>query len=214
MRVGIISTLYGEWGGSEELWAEVAERALQAGLRVSICLLRARPHHRKFEALVRAGAGVFCRAEDVRYHRARRLAKIAGFLHTSLGELLSERAWPLSMFFATQPDVLLVSDGASIPPSIVMDAVRKRYLPRPYVILSQANMGEIPQDRHRKQAAEFYRGAHSALFVSESNLRATELQLLQKLTNGRVVETLLTLTVSILSIGRMVPPLTWPRWPV
>jgi L-malate glycosyltransferase len=194
-----------EWGGSEELWAEMAQRALHAGLRVSICLIKPRPHHRKLEALERAGADVFCRSEDVHYLRVRRFAKIAGFLNSSLGELLSERAWPLPDFFSTQPDVLLLSDGASIPPTMVIDAICKRYRPRPYVILSQANMGEIPKDRHRKQAAEFYRGAHSALFVSESNLRATERQLLQRLDNGRVVRNPVNLDV--------VDHVDWPDGP-
>lgn len=190
------------WGGSEELWAAMAEQALQAGIRVSVCLLRPRPDHRKWHALESAGADLFCEP-DAWYLRAHRPARVAGVLHYRLGQFLDGRISPLRPFFSTRPDVLLVSDGGSIPGTDVIDAIREQFSHRPYVMLSQANTGEIPETTHRNKAASFYRGAQSALFVAENNLRTTERQLLQKLSNARVIRNPINLS--------SIDPVDWPR---
>lgn len=204
MRIGIISTMAGDpWGGSEELWADTAQLALRAGLRVSICLpLRPRPSHKKWEALEAAGAETFCYTTARRYIRARQFARVVGTLHGGLGGQLRQRLSPLSTFFSTQPDVLLISEGGSIPPLTVIDSVRKHHIPKPYVILSESNLGEIPETTARRQAAGFYKSAHTALFVSESNRRATERQLIQRLANARVVKNPINL--------ESVDPVPWP----
>lgn len=190
------------WGGSEELWAGMAQHALREGIRVSVCLLRPRPDHQKWKTLASAGADLFCQPSHAWYLQAQRSARVAGVLHYRLGQFLRERISPLRPFFSTQPDVLLVSDGGSIPRTDVIDAIRKQFTSKPYVILSHNNFGEIPETPHRKQAASFYRGARSALFVSESNRRTTERQLLQKLSNARIVRN----PVNLSSIS----PIEWP----
>src|SRR5215472_1377467 len=204
MRIGIISTMSGgPWGGSEELWADTAHLALRAGLRVSICLpFRPRPSHKKWEALEAAGAETFCYRIARRYIRARQFARLVGTLHQDLGGQLRQRLSPLPAFFSTQPDVLLISEGGSIPPVAVIDSVRQLHIPKPYVILSESNFGEIPETTARRQAAAFYKGARSALFVSESNRRDTERQLIQRLSNARVVRNPINL--------KCIDPVPWP----
>ena len=196
------------WAGSEELWAKTAQRALQTGFRVSICLsFRPHPKHKKLEDLESAGADVFCFADSRLYVRARQFSQVARVLHRPLGEYLRERLSPLPAFFSTRPDVLLISDGGCIPSPAVMEAVWKHHLPRPYLILNQGNWGEIhgqiPSTVHRKKAAAFYQDARFALFVSESNLRATERQLTQRLVNARVVRNPVNLDC--------IDPVPWPQ---
>jgi hypothetical protein len=121
MRIGIISTMASvSWGGSEELWAKMAHRALQTGIRVSICIpFRPRPDHEKLRALEGAGADIFC-ISDTRLHVcARRLSRVFNVLHHGLGEYLREHLSPLPRFFSTRPDVLLISDGGSIPATAI-----------------------------------------------------------------------------------------------
>ena len=204
MRIGIISTMIGPpWGGSEELWADTARLALEAGFRVSICVpFRPRPGHRKWEALEAAGAETFSYVTGRKYIRARQFARMVSILHQSLGRQLGERVSPLRAFFSTRPDVLLISEGASIPALALIDSVRRHHIPKPYVILSESNLGEVPETTARRQAAAFYRNAQSALFVSESNLRATERQLIQRLGNARVVRNPINL--------ECIDPLPWP----
>jgi glycosyltransferase involved in cell wall biosynthesis len=204
MRIGIISTMTGApWGGSEELWADTAQLALSSGLRVSICLsARPRPSHKKWQALEAAGAETFCYAVARRYVRARQFARVVGVLHQELGGQLQQRLSPLPAFFSTRPDVLLISEGASIPALAVIDSVRQHHVPKPYVILSESNLGEIPETTARRRATAFYKNAHSALFVSESNRRDTERQLIQRLANARVVRNPINL--------KCVDPVPWP----
>lgn len=205
MRLGIISEMSGvPWGGSEELWAALAQRALEKGISVSICLsLRPRPNHKTLEALESAGADVFCSSDSRLYARARQFSRVVGVVHRGLGGYLREHLSPLPAFFSTRPDVLLISEGLSIPSTEALEAVRHYHAPRPYVILSQANGGDIPATEHRRRTAAFYKAAHFALFVSESNLRATERQLTQRLVNARVVKNPVNLDC--------VDPVPWPQ---
>jgi L-malate glycosyltransferase len=203
MRIGIISTMHRvAWGGSEELWAGLAEQALLAGIHVSVCLVRQRPDHHKWRALESAGADLFCEP-NAWYLQNHRPARVAGVLHHRLGRFIDDRISPLLGFFSTRPDVVLVSDGASIPRTDVIDAIRNQHISKPYIMLSQSNHGEVVEPTHREKAASFYRDAQSALFVSQNNLLATEKQLLQKLSNARVIRN----PVNLSSID----PVEWPR---
>ena len=204
MRIGILSTMFGvPWGGSEELWAALAQVALENNIAVSICLSeRPRPNLERFDALEDAGAEVFCRSDNRLYVRARQLARLAKVVHSGLGGFLRDHLSPLQAFFATRPDVLLITDGANIPSIGTIQAVQKHHSPRPYVLLSHNSIGEIPETKHRRQVKEFYASAGSALFVSESNLRATERQLTQRLSNARVVKNPVNLNC--------IDPVAWP----
>jgi glycosyltransferase involved in cell wall biosynthesis len=205
MRLGIISAMWGaSWGGSEELWAALAQRALEKGIFVSICLpFRQRSNHKHMEALESAGADVFCHSDSRLYVRARQFSRVVKLLHRGLAGYLREHLSPLPAFFSTRPDVLLVNEGWSIPSIEVLEAVQRYHVPRPYLILSQANGGDIPGTEHRRRTAAFYKDARFSLFVSESNLRATERQLTQRLVNARVVKNPVNLDC--------VDPVPWPQ---
>lgn len=183
MRIGIISTLAAEpWGGSEELWAATAQRALERGINVSVYLCRPYTLHPKWEALRRSGADLFSQS-SLSWFRNRLIGR-ADLLTYRLGRYLRLR--PLRAFLSTVPDVLLVSDCANDPPLEVIDAVEE-CRSTPYLILSEANVGNVFDSQYRKRLARFYHDAHLALFVAKANLIATEHQLLEKLQNARVV---------------------------
>jgi glycosyltransferase involved in cell wall biosynthesis len=205
MRIGILSTMAGvPWGGSEELWAALGQAALRNGIAVSVCVSeRSRPDHETFAALERAGADVFCRSDGRLHTRARQVSRVIEALNPATGSILREHLAALRSFFSTRPDILLITDGPSIPLLRTIETVQRHHLPRPYLILSQSNTGEIPRTDHRHRVKEFYAGSRSALFVSEDNLRATEQQLTQRLTNARVVRNPVNLN--------SVDPVPWPR---
>jgi len=183
VRIGIISTLGGEpWGGSEELWAAAAQLALERGISVSVYLCRPYTLHPKWEALRRSGADLFSQS-SLSWFRARILGR-ADLLTYRLGRYLRLR--PLRAFLSTVPDVVLVSDCANDPPLEVIDAIEE-CRSTPYLILSEANVGNVFDSRYRKRLAHFYRHAYLALFVAKANLITTERQLLEKLLNARVV---------------------------
>src|SRR5271156_2359930 len=206
MRIGIISTMTGwAWGGSEDLWALTALRALDSGHKVSACLaFRPRPNHVKFKALEEAGAQTFCRSSSHSTMRAHQLARVLRMFHRDLGESLRERLSPLRAFFATDPDVVLISDGGAIPALEVMQVVEKCCASKPYLMLCQSNPEELSRDEeHRRRSIAFYDKARAACFVAEDNWRSTERQLAHKLANGRVIRNPVNLAG--------VDPLPWPQ---
>lgn len=192
------------WSGSEELWAALAQAALRNKIAVSVCLPeRPRPHHKRFDALEKAGADIFCRSDERLHLRARQVSRVIEALNSAAGRFIREHLSTLRSFFSTRPDILLITDGPSIPLPRTIETVQRHHLPRPYIFLSQSNTGETPQTEHRRRVKKFYEDAKSLLFVSEDNLRATERQIAQKLPNARVVKNPVNLDC--------IDPVPWPQ---
>lgn len=208
MKIGIISLMDSEeWAGSEELWYAMAERALKRGIAVTVCIIRPRGEHPKWKALQREGAQLFSEGARDSYSRSirYRIAARTDLLGARLAAAARDRLSPLRPFFATCPDVVLVSDGASIPKREIIGILMTHLASQPYIILSQANLGEIPETSLRKAAAAYYRNATYALFVAHDSLRATERQIIERLPNARVVRNPVNLE-SLESVA-------WPQTP-
>ncbi len=198
MKIGIISTLRADpWGGSEELWSAMAHVALAKGMSVTVCFLQPHSNHPRHEALRRAGATVVCQATATVQRLLSRVDSISHRVSSGLRRRLS----PVRDLLGERPDVVLINSGGAMILPDVVETFNKRQTP-PYVVLSQANYGAAPEESYRTRLAEFYGNARSALFVSEANLRATEKQLLKKLSNGRVVRNPVNLTC--------LDPVSWP----
>jgi hypothetical protein len=75
--------------------------------------------------------------------------------------------------------------------------------------VSQANLGEVPNPTHRAKAAALYQEARFALFVSESNLRATERQLTRRMANARVIKNPVNLDKNPVNLDR-IDAVPWP----
>jgi glycosyltransferase involved in cell wall biosynthesis len=208
MKIGIISLMDdAEWGGSEELWYAMAERALKRGIAVAVCVLRPRGEHPKWKVLQQAGAQIFSEGAQDSYARSLRYRIVArtDLLGARTAAAVRDRLSPLRPFFATRPDVVLVSDGASIPKRETIGILMTHLAMQPYLILSEANLGEIPETSHRKVAAAYYRNASYALFVAHDSIRATERQIVERLPNARVVRN----PVNLESLD----PVPWPQTP-
>ena len=196
-----------EWGGSEELWYAMAERALKRGIEVTVCILRPRGEHPKWNALEREGAQIFSEGARDSYARSLRyrIAARTDLLGARLSAVVRDRLSPLRPFFATCPDVVLINDGASIPKRETIGILMTHLATQPYIILSAANLGEIPETSLRKAAAVYYRNAHYALFVAHDNVKATERQIVERLPNARVVRNPVNL--------ESLEPVAWPQTP-
>ena len=208
MKIGIISLMDdAEWGGSEELWYSMAERALKRGIELTVCILRPRGDHPKWNALQRAGAQLFSEGAQDSYARSLRyrIAARTDLLGARLSAVVRDRLSPLRPFFATCPDVVLISDGASIPKRETIGILLTHLATQPYIILSAANLGEIPETSLRKAAAAYYRNAHYTLFVAHDNIKATERQIVERLPNARVVRNPVNL--------ESLEPVAWPQTP-
>ena len=188
MHIGIISTIkYHPWGGSEELWVQTAKLALQKGMEVSACFVRAAVDHPKWRDLEQARAKTFYTLPESSFNT--RLASRTRALSYRLGEHMGERIRlaPLRSFFAKKPDVLLINEGGGILEEGFLSMLRKTMPQTPYVAMFHSNFDRVPADSWRPDVARFFMNAEAVLFVAEATLRATERNLATKFPNARIV---------------------------
>jgi L-malate glycosyltransferase len=175
MRIGIISTMGGNpWGGSEELWAEAALTALNAGHEVFVSVLGWASTPPKLAELECRGAKIL-----------RRHNPDCQFQGTLFRSASSYRD-----LFKMNPDVIVVSQGW------VFDAVVDTELlellsvaPIPFVLVCQFNEGlpVLTNSCARKHACNIFSRAFRVLFVSNRNRIEAERQLARKIPNAGLV---------------------------
>src|SRR5579859_4294452 len=188
VKIAIVSTMAGSpWGGSEDLWALMAQEALAAGHQVAISVYRWPTAPPKLARLARQGARVSRR----RRSRWPSVETVATRLLQRPLALPARLPWP-SAFQALadfRPDVICISQGNTYGALDRGDLLRwLRRAAAPYVVVSQAN-DEVPiASGLRRQAIPFWAAASRLVFVSSHNLQAAEHQLARHLANGVVVQ--------------------------
>jgi glycosyltransferase involved in cell wall biosynthesis len=158
------------WGGSEELWAETAFEALQAGHEVFVSVVGWASPAAKLPELERRGAKILRR-----YNRH----------FPSFGAVSSYRD-----LFKTNPDVLVISQASSFEFVDCPDLMELLYVtPIPYVLVCQwnQNLPIMADDCRREHARNIYSRAFRVLFVSNENRIQAERQLATKISNSDVV---------------------------
>jgi glycosyltransferase involved in cell wall biosynthesis len=194
MRIGVISTTRtGSWGGSEELWADMAATALSQGHEAILSVYRWPSPPPRVRELQERGARVLERPLPE---------------HRTLGQRMAARLMPppspWRALAALQPELVCISQGGAY--DCALDADMMAFLYRtdtPYVIVSHSNMDAyIPEPVTRAAAAEAFERAHRAIFVSEGTIRTTERQLARPLPNAMVLRNPVNLSA--------VEALPWP----
>lgn len=179
MRIAIISTMSGAlWGGSEELWRTMAERALYRGDQIVLSRYRWSIVPPKVAALQKQGVQVLYRPQPgPNWWRQG--------VHNRAGSLVS----PFRAVFALKPDVICVSQGATYDVMILQDLYRLLVTSRiPYVIVSQSNSDYYAlTTQNRRLATELFLDASTLVFLSARTLEQTERQLARDLANAIVL---------------------------
>lgn len=194
-RLAIVTTMsIAAWGGSEELWADTARAASDAGWRV--------------HASVNELGGRIPQHERLLGHHveiARRSSPFArGFrLNKGWAKLRS----PLQSIERFNPDVLLISQGGTydiVANDILFRALnRSRLRSKPWVILCHLTHDEPPPNQWRQRAKGLFSDAHAVLFVAARNLRQVERHLGLDLPNASVVRNPVNMDDT--------SPLPWPQ---
>jgi glycosyltransferase involved in cell wall biosynthesis len=177
-RVAFASTMFGySWGGSEELWAAAARRAVEAGHRVTAFVYVSPAPVPRVAELEALGVTVV--------RRPRRFDYWPG----PVGRVL-RRANTLSRQLARYDgDVVVVSQGGTY------DVATQEPLAaglagsnRPFVLVCQANSEFVPSDALRDRAAKVFARSRRVVFVAHGNRLAAERQLAARLPNAVVVQ--------------------------
>jgi glycosyltransferase involved in cell wall biosynthesis len=189
VKLAIISLMHTDpWGGSEELWTEMAHAALDEGHEVMAAVFRWPTLHPRLAELQGRGARVLTR-------RRPRLPSVDKVMSRVLRRpvrlprpavLQSATSWgELTRF---RPDVVCISQGATFDAVHFPDLLAfLRSSGTPYVALCQANT-EVPEDpAYHAAADDLFRRASRVAFVAERNLRVAERQIAAPIPNGSVV---------------------------
>ena len=200
MKIAIVSMIREPWGGSEELWAAMAAKALQQGHTVAHSTWHFSHVADKEQQLIEKGL----------LHIPRR-----GFVPAGTPVLirLIKKAWymllnkisnPFSRLFALQPDLVLYNGTAySIAnEKQLLNLLYKKHIP--YCILAHFN-NDHSREITNDQAAvirQSYQNAKKVFFVSSRTLDTAQRQLAMSITNAQIVRN----TVNLESLS-IVP---WP----
>lgn len=190
MRIAFLSTMAGEaWGGSEELWVQTAELALQQGHTVIASVYDWGKLPPKIENLKKAGAIIHFR-KRIQYNDSIR-NKVKG----KVRELLIGYK-QLNSVLRHNPDVLILSQGTV---NEIGNANGIRFLKElqiPYFIINQLNTEfNTIGFSQMKEMREIFKKADTVFFVSERNLETAKRQYCYDFNNGAVIHNPVNLPV-------------------
>lgn len=175
MRVLIISTMEGSpWGGSEELWAGVADILLSRSCDVTICIKQWPDEHPTARALRQRGAKFQYRKDGSLGRRV-------------LNKLLDRCRNPFqALIKKCRPQLVMFSLGSTVSGLPWMEACGD--LAVPYVTVAHgAAPWWWPSDEEVSRLRNAYSKALTACFVSAGNLSMTEQQLGVKIENAKII---------------------------
>lgn len=184
MKIAVISTTLGApWGGSEELWAAMAEVALAQGHEVITAIYQWSCAVPKIANLQAKGVQILSRSLPKR---------------GKLGKFLTSLDTSFSRLFQLNPDVIVLNQGGTYDPLLMnlgnlFDLLYQSSIP--YVVICHRNEDSyVPDQGLRAAATLLFEQAARILFVAEHNLKTTERQLAQSLPNAQVVRNPVNLT--------------------
>ncbi|MEH2146750.1 glycosyltransferase [Nostoc sp.] len=189
MKIAIISTMAGSpWGGSEYLWASIAEKALNEGHEVFISICDWSISHTTVKKLKDLGA---CLLPRPRFFKPLYFLKtvINCVAKPSTKQLLSQLLnYPT--VFTCKPDVICISQGGSYDVAHILGLRQLlRYSGIPYSIICQFNSdSSLLSQVKRKSIYQFFKNAKFVAFVSEQNYKLAEHHLACSLSNTIVVK--------------------------
>lgn len=190
MKIAVISTMAGyPWGGSEELWAAMADEALDKSFDVAISVYRRSFTPPKMLALQQKGALILRRAGLYPYRRFSKLRT----LNKIVDKVIDRYTNPFRDVFRLSPNVVCVNQPStydSVQFSASADLLNMLYTTSiPYVVVCQAHTDlSFPCKTTREAAVEFFSRAYRVVFVSDQNKQMTERQLAQALPNAVVLQ--------------------------
>ncbi len=181
MRIAVVSTMTGApWGGSEELWADMAHSALSAGDHVAISRA-ALPV--QVERLLARGAKTLPYENPLPSWDVGRIDRLRSRLQLMIRP-------PFRATRDYRPDVICVNQGGTYDtvghPQLLSFLTRERI---PYVLVCHYNDDwTFPDEAARLKLRDILHRAFRVVFVSESNKATTERQIAHAIPNGIIMK--------------------------
>ncbi|TWV99369.1 glycosyltransferase family 4 protein [Chitinophaga pinensis] len=184
MKIGIVSIIKEPWGGSEELWADMAAEALKEGHEVFVSALKCGPPHPKTVNLLKNGAKLFYRRGFVKPG----IPFLQRIFRKGLIILANKLQNPFHRLFKERPDVIFyVGTSYSIGDDVLL---LKALDKTPAALYINCNLNHDVRGfggvRYDLIDAAYQR-AKKVMFVSEGNLEIARRHLCSGIDNAMIV---------------------------
>jgi glycosyltransferase involved in cell wall biosynthesis len=171
----IAANEWSNWGGSELLWSQAAERLARRGMEVRVSVPDFGRAIKEVEALRSAGCQILYR-------------RVASLLYR-----IGRKVFPLPEYLSTHVrsagkgvDLVVVSQGSNIDGLPWMEAARSAGYK--YAVIAEGGTELFwPDDDRAERLAVCYEGASCAYFVSQANLDLSRREFATPLRNAKVI---------------------------
>jgi glycosyltransferase involved in cell wall biosynthesis len=181
MKIAIISVIHEPWGGSEELWAALAQNALESGHQVAYSTYNFKKEAPRVSKLKENGLLLFPRRAYVPGSAIAIKRKLAKMVHFLLDIVTN----PYQRIFKWNPDIIIYNGTST---SIADDSLLQKmwnkfhgtrcilahFIPENNVVLGYDQ---------RRLVRQFFAKAHKLFFVSDRTAMVTERTLALKFNN-------------------------------
>jgi glycosyltransferase involved in cell wall biosynthesis len=183
MKIGIVSSLYTGWGGSEELWVKTAAIALKNKHQVYISIYDWGTIHESILALERNGAVLIRRPNELA-SGLNLIKKITFKIKKAVGYNSYLK------IFSTDIDLLLISQGGTY--DFLWNTQFKEFLltvkgKKMFIINQFNNEHQVLSMEEILLARTVFNKSEKVLFVSERNKQVSERQLACDLVNAAII---------------------------
>jgi glycosyltransferase involved in cell wall biosynthesis len=189
-RLLFVSTNPAPWGGSEDMWHELALRSLKDGHMVMVSVFRHPRQHPKIKALEEAGAQLHYRRLPAYYDEQPFAAWVIAHLKLRLQWDRLPFTWSTAVSF--RPDQIFISGGETLDGCmfqetyLIRQAVARQI---PYAVVGHFHheYSKVLNKADRVSKRNYLRQASGCYFVSHRNWHTTANEIQDKLTDARVL---------------------------
>lgn len=166
-----------EWGGSEQLWSDMAQKLVEKGHKVMTNTLAWPEINKKLLEMERKGCKLTFRPNP----------HIPNSISETIHNKLQALKWKTDVL-AFAPDVIYISQGGTFDNITLQHGAWLRSLEKPYYILCQFMREFDYQDAERRHFfRDFFGGASKVIFVSNRNRQVAERVLAADIDNAIVI---------------------------
>jgi glycosyltransferase involved in cell wall biosynthesis len=189
-RLLFVSTNPAPWGGSEEMWHQLAMRALRDGKEVMVSVFRQQTTHPRVTELIIAGARLHLRPLPA-YHETQPFHQwILAHLKLRLQWDRLPFVWKATLTF--QPDHIFISggetlDGCMFEETYLIRRAVERKIPYSVVGHFHHEHSKVLSGADRTSKRQYFRKASGYYFVSHRNWQMTSNEIQDALPEARVI---------------------------
>lgn len=185
MTIAVISMIRDSWGGSEELWYDMAKEALAKGYKVIHLSYEHKPVHHKLKELISLGLISYQRPGFITPESS----GISRFIQLTINFIRKKISSPLKKVFSHQPDIVLYNGTCY---SIAEEKKLLQYIfPHQFefFLLGHFNDGRIAKlaENDRITVRQAYERSRKVLFITYHNIEIAKKHLGYEIPNALVV---------------------------